>query len=349
MPPTPPRSSSRPPRGRAPEKKKGSSLGKIIVLVVVLLLAGVGLFVAGKVTPTIELEKQMDAAAEALTLESVASLSGAIDKHEKAVNRNDAVKLGNEIIALQIKNAASTANYHSLEKIEEQLKTNADLKQFNTEENRDLVAAGWKQLLAQMAREIQSLESFRTLAERLRTAPTPAEADIRQLVEFKLPVSFSPETQRINNAAYAAAIVSKNQNLIASLLESAANPEEMRAGTEETCKDCAGLGTVACASCTRNPGKCPACNAKGTLTAATGAKGKNFTTTEIACKRCEGTGNCTACKGTGKRECFQCKGTGKRPNSDLARLTMQEALETLVAKADVRNAEYKLLREKYLK
>lgn len=71
---------------------------------------------------------------------------------------------------------------------------------------------------------------------------------------------------------------------------------------------------------------------------ATKLVGKKFESVDQPCTRCDGSGQCAACKGTGKRECFYCKGTTKRVNTQLAVRSMKENLKQLIADIDRQGA-----------
>ena len=77
---------------------------------------------------------------------------------------------------------------------------------------------------------------------------------------------------------------------------------------------------------------------------ATKLVGKKFESVDQPCTRCDGSGQCAACKGTGKRECFYCKGTTKRVNTQLAVRSMKENLKQLIADIDRQGAELERLK-----
>ncbi|MBS1371718.1 MAG: hypothetical protein HPZ91_17370 [Lentisphaeria bacterium] len=330
------------PNPRQQEEKK-SPLGKIIVVLVILAVLGALAMVGLRIPDTMELERQMDAAASSISSDSVTMLAGAVEQHPQAANAEDAKQLVNEMIGVMIAEAVPKTDYRTLEGLGKELDGNTAWKPYATDANRKILADAWREVLRRMQEEQDRLTDLKAIAARLQNASIPQAADVAEFVDFKLPAGFAGNRPVQVAAAYAAAVTIKNQELADSVLAEAAGKEAVRAGTEEPCKECNSKGTVPCQSCTANPGKCPSCRGTGKMKA-NRLVGNKFESIEQPCTRCGGTGECAACKGTGKRECFYCKGTAKRTNTQLAAETMKKTLRTLTGRIDAQAAELNRLK-----
>lgn len=329
------------PPGQA-EKKK-SPLGVIIIILVVLAVIGLAAMIASHIPDTMELERRMDTAATAINADGITALAQAIEAHPRSANRDEARQLVNEMIAVCVNEAVARTDYRTLELFTKVMQENTAWKPYATEENRQLFAAAWQKIIQRMEQEQAGLNEFRAVAARMVDSQLPAPDDVVLLADFKLPPGVAAARQIQIAAAYAAAIVLKAQELADSTLALAEDKEAVKAGTEEPCKECDATGKVACRNCVRNPGKCPNCGGTGKIKVNTFV-GRKFETVEQPCPRCEGTGLCAVCKGSGKHECFFCKGTGKRVNSEIAAKTMKEKLRLLIDGIDRQEAELNRLK-----
>jgi len=324
-------------------EKKKSPFGAIIIILVVLAVIGLAAMIASRIPDTMELERRMDTAANAINADGISALAQAVEAYPRAANRAEAQQLVNEMIGICVNEAVARTDYSTLELFTKTLDENTVWKPYATEENRQLLSAAWQKIIQRMEQEQSQLNEFRTVATRLMNSQLPAPDDVGFLADFKPPAGFAGARQTQLAAAYAAAIVLKTQELANSTLALVEDKEAVKAGTEEPCKECDGTGKVTCRNCVRNPGKCPNCGGIGKLKANKIVNGK-FEITEQPCPRCEGTGLCAVCKGVGKHDCFFCKGTGKRVNSEIATKTMKEKLRLLISGIDRQEAELNRLK-----
>lgn len=324
-------------------EKKKSPLGVIITILVVLAVIALAAMVASHIPDTMELERRMDTAANAINAGGITALAQAIEAYPRAANRREARQLVNEMIKACIDEAVARTDYRTLELFTTTLDEDRAWSSYATDENRQLLSAAWKTILQRMEQEQARLNEFRTVAVRLVNSQLPAPDDVVILADFKPPTGFADARQTQIAAAYAAAIVLKAQELADSTLALAENKEAVKAATEEPCKECGSSGHMTCRNCVRNPGKCPNCGGNGKIKVNKIVSGK-FETAEQPCPRCEGTGLCAVCKGTGKHECFFCKGAGRRVNSDIAVNTMKEKLRLLISGIDRQEAELNRLK-----
>lgn len=324
-------------------KKKKNPIGVIIIILVVLAVIGLAGMIASHIPDTMELERRMDAAATAINADGITALARAIEAHPRAANRNDARQLVNEMIAVSVNEAVARTDYRTLELFTKGMQDNAAWKPYATEENRQLFTAAWQKIIRRMEEEQARLNEFRVVAARMVDSQLPAPDDVVMLADFKLPPGVAAARQIQVAAAYAAATVLKAQELADSTLALAEDKAAVKAGTEEPCKECNATGKVACRNCVRNPGKCPNCGGSGKIKT-NKFVGRKFETVEQPCPRCEGTGLCVICKGTGKHDCFFCKGTAKRVNSETAEKTMKAKLRLLIDGIDRQEAELNRLK-----
>ncbi len=326
---------------RSTEKKK-SPFGALLVLVIVLAVLGSAGLIATHIPDTMELERKMDAAAATMTPESITSLAESIGALPRAANAAEAGKLVNEMIQVTIADAVANSDYRTLELLSKTMADKESWKPYATEENRKSLSDGWIEILKRLEAEQKQLNELRTVARRLNSVSTPLPVDVEFLADFKLPASLSAAEEEMIAAAYSGAIVLRAQLLADSILARSAAPDAIVAGTMEPCKECGEKGSLPCRNCTGNPGKCSLCNGVGTVKA-TRLVGKNFEQVEQPCQRCNGTGECTVCKGAGKRECAFCKGKGKWVSSAQAIRSMKAKLHSLVESVDQQEAEFKRL------
>ena len=329
-----------------PEEKK-SPVGKIIAAVIVLIILAAVVMIGIKIPETMELERQMDAAALSITNDAVTMLAGAIEQNPRAANKADAIKLVNEMIGVMVSEAVSATDYRTLEGIEKELNSNTAWKPYATEENQKLLADAWADVIRRMQEEHDKLVDLKEVAVRIQNAVIPSAADVVEFYDFKLPVGFAEYRPVQMATAFAAAVAIKNQDLANQILAEAADQESLRAGTEEPCRECNSQGSVPCSSCTANPGKCPTCKGTGSMKVSRFVDNK-VQATEQPCTRCKGTGECVVCKGTGKRPCFYCKGTARRTNTEIAAGTMRKGLNALIERIDVQASELERLKPKAL-
>ena len=326
-----------------PAEKKKNPLSAIIIVLVVLAVLGAAAMIGRRIPDTMELERKMDVAATSINADGVTALAAAIEQHPQAANLADARRLADEMIKVAIDEATAATDYRTLEAFTAALKENTAWKPYATEENQKKLADAWAETLRRMQKDQDQLNELKAVAARIVNAPALVPADIGAVADFRLPVGLAGSEETRIAAVYAAAIALKAQDLADSTLALAADKEKVRAGTEEPCEECGRQGTVPCQSCVRNPGKCPSCNGTGVMKA-TKLVGKKFESVDQPCTRCDGSGQCAACKGTGKRECFYCKGTTKRVNTQLAVRSMKENLKQLIADIDRQGAELERLK-----
>ena len=335
---------NRPGNQKQQEEKKNPA-GKIVAVVIVLVVIAAAVMIGIRIPDTMELERQMDAAALAISNDGVTALAGAIEQHPRAANRAGAILLVNEMIGVMVSEAVPKTDFRTLESIEKELNENTAWKPYASEANRKILADAWNEVIRRMQEEHDKLVDLKAVALRIQNAPVPRIADIAEFYDFKLPAGFAAARPVQMATAFAAAVAIKNQELAASILGDASDPEALRAGTEEPCRECDSKGSVPCRSCTANPGKCPTCKGTGVMKVSR-LVDNQVQATEQPCTRCKGTGECVVCKGTGKRDCFYCKGTARRTNTDIAAMTMKKGLKNLIDQIDAQAGELERLKSK---
>lgn len=333
------------PVNQKPQDQKKSPVGKIIAIVIVLIILGAAVMVGIKIPDTMNLERQMDAAALSISNDSVTALAGAVEQYPRAANKANAIQLVNEMIGVMISEAVPKTDYRTLEGIETELNDNTAWKPYATEENRKILADAWNEVIRRMQAEHDKLVDLKEVAVRIQGASIPRASDVAEFYDFKLPAGFTAARPVQMATAFAAAVAIKNQELAGSILADAVDQESLLAGTEEPCRECDSKGSVPCRSCTANPGKCPTCKGTGAMKVSR-LVDNQVQATEQPCTRCKGTGECVVCKGTGKRDCFYCKGTARRTNTDIAAETMRKGLKTLIGQIDTQAAELERLKSR---
>ena len=201
---------NRPGNQKQQEEKKNPA-GKIVAVVIVLVVIAAAVMIGIRIPDTMELERQMDAAALAISNDGVTALAGAIEQHPRAANRAGAVLLVNEMIGVMVSEAVPKTDFRTLESIEKELNENTAWKPYASEANRKILADAWNEVIRRMQEEHDKLVDLKAVALWIQNAPVPRIADIAEFYDFKLPAGFAAARPVQMATAFAAAVCAAPQ------------------------------------------------------------------------------------------------------------------------------------------